>query len=97
MNFDNIIGNDNVKQLLNKSINTNNLVHSYMFVGPDGIGKSLFAKELAKIVLCLNDNKACNSCSSCIKFNSNNHPDFIYIDSEDGKSIKIGQIRLLQG
>ena len=96
MNFSNIIGNDNVKQLLNNSINTNNLVHSYMFIGADGIGKSLFARELAKMILCLSDNKACNTCSSCIKFNSNNHPDFNFIDSEDGKSIKIAQVRDLQ-
>ena len=96
MNFGNIIGNENVKELLRNSIVTNSLVHSYMFVGPDGIGKSLFAKELAKIILCTSPKKPCDECSSCIKFNSSNHPDFWVIDSEDGKNIKIGQIRLLQ-
>lgn len=96
MNFSNIIGNDDVKQLLNNSIKTNNLVHSYLFAGPEGVGKSLFAREFAKMILCLNDNKACNTCSSCIKFNSNNHPDFSMIDSEDGKNIKIAQVRDLQ-
>lgn len=96
MNFNNIIGNENVKHLLNNSINSNNLVHSYMFVGPEGVGKKLFATGLAKAILCLNDNPPCDSCSSCIKFASDNHPDFMQIDSEDGKSIKISQIRLLQ-
>lgn len=96
MNFSNIIGNDDIKELLNNSIVSNNLVHSYMFVGTDGIGKRLFARELAKIILCLGENKACGSCSSCIKFESGNHPDFTMIDAEDGKSIKIGQIRLMQ-
>ena len=96
MNFNNIIGNENVKNLLNNSIKSNNLVHSYMFVGPNGIGKSIFAKELAKILLCTNNTGPCNSCSSCVKFESDNHPDFMIIDSDDGKSIKIGQVRLLQ-
>lgn len=96
MSFSNIIGNNEIKQLLNNSINSNNLVHSYMFVGTDGIGKKLFAKEFAKMILCMEDSKPCNSCSSCIKFDSGNHPDFMLIDSEDGKSIKIGQIRTLQ-
>lgn len=96
MNFNNIIGNENVKNLLNNSIKSNNLVHSYMFVGPNGIGKSIFAKELAKILLCTNNTSPCNSCSSCVKFESNNHPDFMIIDADDGKSIKIGQVRLLQ-
>lgn len=96
MNFNNIIGNENVKHLLNNSIKSNNLVHSYMFVGPDGIGKSLFAKDLAEIMLCMSGSNACGECSSCIKFQSGNHPDFMQIDSDDGKSIKIAQIRLLQ-
>ena len=96
MNFSDIIGNDDIKELFNKSLETKNLVHSYMFIGPDGIGKSLFAKELAKMILCQVDEKACGSCSSCIKFDSGNHPDFVFVDSEDGKNIKIGQIRLMQ-
>ena len=96
MNFDNIIGNDDIKVLLNNLIKTNSLVHSYMFIGTDGIGKVLFANDFAKMILCQNEPKACNSCSSCIKFDSKNHPDFMQINSEDGKSIKINQIRLLQ-
>lgn len=48
MNFSNIIGNDNVKVLLDNLITANNLVHSYMFVGTEGIGKVLFAKNFAK-------------------------------------------------
>ena len=96
MSFDNILGNDNIKELLNNSIKSNNILHSYMFIGTDGIGKSLFAKEFSKMILCLYDNKPCNNCSSCIKFNSDNHPDFMIIDSEDNKNIKIGQIRFLQ-
>ena len=96
MNYSNIIGNDEVKSLLDNLIRTNNVVHSYMFVGPDGIGKFLFAKEFAKIVLCQDTNKSCNHCSSCIKFDGNNHPDFMPLDSEDGKNIKIAQVRALQ-
>ena len=96
MNFSNIIGNEEIKIFLDNLIKTNNVVHSYMFIGPDGIGKVLFAKEFAKMILCQDSNKACNHCSSCIKFNSDNHPDFMIINSEDGKSIKINQIRFLQ-
>ena len=96
MNFDNVIGNDNIKELLCNSIELNNFVHSYMFVGPDGIGKSMFAKDFAKMLLCMSEQRACNNCSSCIKFNSNNHPDFVIINSDDGKSIKINQIRIMQ-
>lgn len=96
MSFDTILGNNNIKALLENSISSQNILHSYLFVGADGIGKSLFAKEFAEMILCLSLPKPCHICSSCIKFDSNNHPDFLWLDSEDGKSIKIDQVRYLQ-
>ena len=69
MNFDEIIGNDEIKTLLNKQIETEHIVHSYLFVGIEGIGKSLFAKEFARSILCLNSEQEEN-CESCIKFKS---------------------------
>ena len=96
MSFDNIFGNDKIKKLLETSIKSNNLVHSYMFVGSSGIGKKLFATEFAKVILCESNDDACNSCSSCVKFNSGNHPDLAVIDTDDGKNIKIDQVRNLQ-
>ncbi len=92
MSFNNIIGNKEVKELLSKSIEQNNILHSYLFLGIEGIGKSLFAKQFAKMILCQNDVKPCNSCKSCIEFENNNNPDFVII-SNDEKVIKIDQIR----
>ncbi len=99
MSFENIIGNNKVKTLLSNSIQANNVLHSYLFVGSDGIGKFLFAKEFANMILCNSEDfltKPCKHCTSCIQFSSDNHPDFMVIDLEDGKNIKIEQIRYLQ-
>ena len=93
--FNNIIGNEKVKELLVNSIKNNKISHSYMFVGTEGIGKSLIAKEFAKMILCIDDNKYCNKCKSCIEFDTNNNPDFKIIEP-DGNSIKIEQIREFQ-
>ena len=95
MSFNNIIGNEKIKSYLQEFINNKAISHSYLFSGQDGIGKKLFAREFAKMILCLSDNKPCNSCSSCIKFDSNNNPDFLQIEP-DGNSIKISQIREMQ-
>ena len=92
--FNNIIGNESNKGLLKKIIHTNNIAHSYMFIGQDSIGKMLFAKEFAKAVLCIEEDKPCNKCKSCIEFNTNNNPDFNILEP-DGSSIKIDQIREL--
>ena len=89
--FRNIVGNNKIKESLENTINSGNVSHSYLFVGKAGIGKKLFAKDLAKKVMCLKD----ESCESCIKFDANSNPDFSII-VPDGKSIKIGQIRNMQ-
>lgn len=113
MNFENIIGNKKIESEFIETIKNNTLSHSYLFVGQEGIGKKLFAKELAKMALCLsnaNDSKGAvseqeakitnnaignDNCSSCVKFDSGNNPDFVLIEP-DGNSIKIAQIREMQ-
>lgn len=93
MSFDNIVGNSKIKDFLNQSIDEKHVSHSYLFVGIDGIGKTLFAREFAKKILCLNGKG--DSCESCIKWDSNNHPDFLQIEPENN-TIKIEQIRNMQ-
>lgn len=97
MSFEGIIGNDENKKILSNSIINKNIVHSYLFYGPEGIGKKIFAKEFAKMILCNGEGqeKPCNECKSCIEFDSDNNPDFFIIE-QDGSSIKIDQIRQMQ-
>lgn len=93
--FDKIIGNDKIKEILYKSVKEKKTSHSYLFVGIEGIGKKEIAKEFAKMLLCISENKYCNTCKSCIEFDTNNNPDFLYIEP-DGNSVKIEQIRYIQ-
>mgnify|MGYP004615849871 FL=1 len=93
--FNNILGNDNIKELLTNAVKNNKSSHSYMFVGTEGIGKKLIAKEFAKMILCTDENKYCGKCKSCIEFESSNNPDFKIIEP-DGNSLKIEQIREFQ-
>ncbi len=93
MNFENIVGNDNIKKLLTEIIESKNISHGYMFLGVSGIGKFLFAKEFAKAILC-SEQIGCNKCKSCIEFESSNNPDYQVIEPEEN-SIKIEQIRLM--
>lgn len=95
MSFANIVGNDKVKTFLDNQIKKNHVLHSYLFVGIEGIGKKLFAKEFAKKILCLEENDNNETCLSCVKWNSSNHPDFTIIEP-DNNTIKIEQIRNMQ-
>lgn len=93
--FENIIGNDKNKEILKKTIETQKISHSYIFWGIEGIGKKLIAQQLAKAILCTKEKENTCTCKSCIEFNTNNNPDFIEIEPEQGK-IKIEKIREMQ-
>lgn len=80
MAFENLIGNETVKKLLSNTIEQNKVTHSYLFLGPSGIGKTLFAKEFAKMILGSSEE---------------NQPDLIFVEPEDG-TIKIEKIRQMQ-
>ena len=81
MYFEKIKGQNFAKKYLTNSIKSNMVSHAYMFEGPNSIGKNTMARELAAILLEMEN-----------LFNS---PDYIEI-KPDGNSIKIAQIRKLQ-
>lgn len=77
------------------------LPNAYLFVGIDGIGKKIVAKDFVKYIFCQskitknNQNFPCESCPSCKRVADNQHPDFFLIEP-DGASIKIDSFRELK-
>ena len=49
--FENIVGNEHIKEYLQRMVERNAIANSLLFAGPEGIGKSLFAHALAKKLL----------------------------------------------
>lgn len=95
MSFSELIGNEKIKETLTESAQSSNVLHSYMFYGTEGIGKKLFGIEFARMLLCESDDKPCGKCKSCIEFDSNNNPDYFFVEPDKG-TLKIDQIRELQ-
>ena len=93
--FEQIIGNQKIREQLTQAIQNQKTSHSYLFVGTEGIGKKEMAKEFAKSILCLQGPMYCHTCKSCIEFDTENNPDFQMIEP-DGNTIKIEQIRDMQ-
>jgi DNA polymerase III subunit delta' len=92
--FSRLFGQEKAKFLLGHALASGQLAHAYLFRGPDGVGKQLFARSLAAAVNCRQRQgmDACGSCPSCRKYSSENHPDFVLISPEKG-AIKIDRIR----
>jgi DNA polymerase-3 subunit delta' len=63
-----------------RAVRRGRLAHAYLFTGPPGVGKRLFATELAKALLCENPPAArfdsCGRCAACVQVDADTHPDF---------------------
>lgn len=77
MFFKDIVGQKQIKQKLINNINLGRISHAQLFLGPEGSGKLALAIAYARYVTCSNkqENDACGTCSSCLKFNKLAHPD----------------------
>jgi DNA polymerase-3 subunit delta' len=107
MSLSEIIGHDYPKSLLGRLLQASLsgrqagfLPHSYLFEGPDGIGKRRTALEFAKALNCERSgrdgfNDACDECPACHRVNSGNHPDVVQVTAS-GTFIKIEQTREVQ-
>lgn len=82
MAWSQIVGHDSLVEAFTHVVQRNRLAHAYLFSGPAGVGKKLFAHELAKTLLCETRTEsagklsACDRCQSCVLMDAGNHPDF---------------------
>mgnify|MGYP006287638831 CR=1 FL=1 len=83
MNFENIVGHEEIIKSIKDIIIKNKEGHAYVFSGPSGIGKKTIAKVFSKALLCTNKTKGnpCGSCVSCKSFESYSNPDFFIADT----------------
>ena len=83
--FSKLIGNEDVRDTLRKLLAGGRLPGSLLFTGEEGIGKKLFALELAKALNCRNRSgvEACDECSSCKRIANSTFPPFT--DADDNK------------
>lgn len=78
MSWQRIRGHDGLVASFVDLVRRGRLAHAYLFVGPSGVGKKLFASELAKAMLCEHAGgklEACDQCASCTLVNAGTHPD----------------------
>ncbi|MWV47596.1 DNA polymerase III subunit delta' [Paenibacillus sp. HJL G12] len=96
MSFQDIMGQDTAKQLLQSALRSDSVSHAYIFSGPAGCGQMKTAMTFAQALFCTElQDDACGHCLECRKVLHGNHPD-LHLLAPDGSSIKIDQIRELQ-
>src|SRR5712692_891396 len=76
--FSTLIGNDEVKESLRHLLVSGRVPGALLFTGEEGIGKKLFALELAKALNCRNRQgvEPCEECPSCRRISRSTFPPF---------------------
>jgi DNA polymerase III subunit delta' len=85
-----IEGHDQVVEQFRCCLQRSRLASTFLFVGPQGIGKRAFATRLAQALLCQARPdvllEPCGKCASCVQVDAGTHPDVEVVEKPADKS-----------
>lgn len=86
--FDEMVGQEHVKEVLLNALRSGRLAQAYLFSGPRGVGKTSSARLIAQAVNCSQDPKPCGVCEGCRLVREGRHPDVLEIDAASNNSVE---------
>lgn len=90
MQWNDLLGHEQQREWFRTAIASGRMATSFLFVGPEGIGKRTFARLLAKALLCQRtEDKSlefCGACENCAQVDASTHPDLIEISKPADKA-----------
>jgi len=86
--FDEMVGQEHVKEVLMNALRQGKLAQAYLFSGPRGVGKTSSARLIAQAVNCSQDPKPCGVCEGCRLVREGRHPDVLEIDAASNNSVE---------
>lgn len=94
--FDDIIGQEHIKEHLKTSIASDKVSHAYLITGEVQAGKEFIANIFAQALMCehrLEDMNPCGECHSCVQAITKNHPDIITVTHRKPNTVSVDDIR----
>lgn len=101
--FADLVGQDELRTVIQNAAREDKLAHAYLFYGPRGTGKTTSARLIAKLANCVtraSDEKfkavgePCNNCAACAAIDAGTALDVIEIDAASNRGIE--EIRSLR-
>ncbi|WP_119316783.1 DNA polymerase III subunit gamma/tau, partial [Calidithermus terrae] len=101
--FDEMVGQEHVKEVLLNALRSGRLAQAYLFSGPRGVGKTTSARLIAQAVNCTgsdegvrgahagnagNPTRPCGVCEGCRLVREGRHPDVLEIDAASNNSVE---------
>ncbi|HKM21314.1 MAG TPA: DNA polymerase III subunit delta' [Lachnospiraceae bacterium] len=92
--FSEIIGQEQIKEHLQRALQLNKVSHAYLINGERGAGKEYIADVFAMALQCeKGETEPCMECHSCKQAMSKNQPDIIRVTHEKPNTIGVEDIR----
>ncbi|GAB5603873.1 DNA polymerase III subunit gamma/tau [Thermus sp. FJN-A] len=88
LTFQEVVGQEHVKEPLQRAIREGRLAQAYLFSGPRGVGKTTTARLLAMAVGCQGESPPCGACPHCQAVQRGAHPDVVEIDAASNNSVE---------
>lgn len=86
--WEDIVGQEHVKDVLRSALEQGRVGHAYLFSGPRGVGKTTTARLIAMTANCTSTGiKPCGECESCLSVRAGSHPDVLEIDAASNNSV----------
>ena len=87
--FDDVPGQEKVKEMFARALRERTLSHAYLLSGPEGLAKTAFARELA--VALVSACGGCGACAECERARRGIHPD-LHVVEREGDLIRFEQV-----
>ncbi|WP_034386382.1 DNA polymerase III subunit gamma/tau [Deinococcus sp. YIM 77859] len=88
INWDQVVGQEHVKDVLKAALEAGRVGHAYLFSGPRGVGKTTTARLIAMTANCTGPSpQPCGECESCLAVRAGSHPDVLEIDAASNNSV----------
>ncbi|MFC5848332.1 DNA polymerase III subunit gamma/tau [Deinococcus petrolearius] len=86
--WEDVVGQEHVKDVLRAALEQGRVGHAYLFSGPRGVGKTTTARLIAMTANCQSGGpKPCGECESCLAVRAGSHPDVMEIDAASNNSV----------
>jgi len=90
MSWQGIEGHDDLVEQFRVRLKLGRFASTFLFVGPDGVGKRTFARKLAQTLLChvheTVELAPCGTCENCVQMLAGTHPDLLQVAKPADKS-----------